>query len=173
MKKALLVIDMQNIYSSGEDWACKDFEDAIKYIEKLIKEFSKSDIFFTKFKASDNPIGVWMEYNEVYKHINENYYLNDYTDKLKKYLTNDNLFIKDTYSSLKNKDLYDKLKFYDLIYVTGVTAGCCVLSTVFELIDMGKKIVYCTKGIAALSEGTEEAVINILKGLSPLHVIIK
>lgn len=52
-------------------------------------------------------------------------------------------------------------------------AECCVLSTVISLIDMGKKVIYCSDAIAGKNQETENAVITILKELSPLHVIIE
>lgn len=66
-----------------------------------------------------------------------------------------------------------KLEQFDTIYITGVIAECCVLSTIFSLIDIGKKIIYCKDGIAGQSEEKEKAVIKILEDLSPLHVVFE
>lgn len=170
---ALLVVDMQNVYLPENEWACIRMDKVIKYIEDKIKIFPKNKIFFTQHTASQNPIGQWKMYNEKYNNINESEYLNDYVPGLKKYITNDNLFIKSGFSALSNKNLIEVLDKFDTIYITGVIAECCVLSTIFSLIDMGKKIVYCKEGIAGQSEEKEKAVIKILGDLSPLHVVFE
>ena len=72
-------------------------------------------MFFTKHIAFENPKGQWKIYNEKYDKINSNNYLNDYIIELKKYLTNDNLFIKSGYSALSSGDLLEKLDKFDTI----------------------------------------------------------
>ncbi|MBR3696987.1 MAG: cysteine hydrolase [Clostridia bacterium] len=170
---ALLVIDMQNAYLPGNEWECNKILKVVKNIEEKIKEFPLNQIFFTKYIASENPKGVWKEYNNVYSEINSNENLNDYIKEIKKYITKNNSFIKSEYSSLSNLKLKNKLNEYEIIYVTGVVAECCVLSTIFDLIDMGKKIIYCKEAIAGQKEEKEKAVIEVLKALSPLHIIFK
>lgn len=167
---ALLVVDMQNVYLPENEWACIKMDKVIKYIEEKIKQFQKNKIFFSQHIASKNPKGQWEIYNRQYSDINASEYLNDYVPSLKKYTTNDNLFIKSGFSALSNKNLLQTLEQFDTIYITGVIAECCVLSTIFSLIDMGKKIIYCKDGIAGESEEKEKAVITILKELEPLHV---
>lgn len=170
---ALLIIDMQNVYLPGNDWACTRANEITKYIRTKMKEFSEDRIFFTQHKASENPKGIWKKYNEQYEGINSNDYLNDIVIELKKYTNENNLFIKSGFSALSNEMLLEKLKAFDTIYVTGVVAECCVLSTIFSLIDMGKKIIYCNDGIAGKNEDTEKAVKKVLLELSPLHVEFK
>lgn len=167
---ALLIIDMQNVYLPENEWACIKMPEAINYIEEKIKKFPMGQVFFSKHIASKNPKGQWELYNKKYDKINSNKYLNDYIPELKKYLTNDNLFIKSGFSALSNKDLLAALDKFDTIYLTGVISECCVLSTIFGLIDMGKKIIYCSNGIASQSDQKEKAVIKILENLSPLHI---
>jgi Amidases related to nicotinamidase len=58
------------------------------------------------------------------------------------------------------------------VVVTGVVAECCVLSTVFSLIDEGIYTVYVTDGVSGLDKPKEDATILTLSGLSPLHVEI-
>ena len=171
-KDALLVIDMQNVYLKPNKWACMHMKKTIDYIENIIKTFNKEDIFFTQFIANRND-GTWNKYNEENKDIIDNNYLNDYVNELKRYLNDDNLYTKSTYSCLKNTELYNKLKSYDNVYVTGVVAECCVLSTIFDLIDMGKKVIYLKRGISSISTENEKSVLKILEDLSPLHILFK
>lgn len=170
---ALLIIDMQNVYLPGNEWECNRMEDTIKYIEDKIKKFSKERIFFSQHIAFENPKGTWKEYNEKYDKINSSKYINDFIDNFKKYITNENVFIKSGFSALSNDILFEKLDKFDTIYVTGVVAECCVLSTIFGLIDMGKKVIYCSAGIAGQNEEKENAVHEVLKELSPLHVMFE
>lgn len=163
---ALLVIDMQNVYLPENEWSCIKMAEIIKYIEEKIKDFPINQVFFTKHMAFSNPKGQWKMYNK----INSSKYLNDYILELKKYLTDDNLFVKSGFSALSSNELFNALDRFDTIYITGVIAECCVLSTVFSLIDMGKKIIYCKNGIAGENEEREQAVIRVLEELSPLHV---
>ena len=172
-KCALLVIDLQNAYLPGNKWACKKIVSAIKNTEDIIKKFSDNQVFFTKFIATNEPEGVWKDYNEEYADINANEYLNEYVEEIKKYITKDNSFIKSKYSCMSNIELKRKINEFDVIYITGVVADCCVLSTVYELIDMGKKVVFCKDAIAGQNEIKENAVIEVLKGMSPLHIIFE
>ncbi len=167
---ALLVIDMQNVYLPENEWSCIKMAEIIKYIEEKIKNFPINQVFFTKHMAFSNPKGQWKMYNKKYDKINSSKYLNDYILELKKYLTDDNLFVKSGFSALSSNELFNALDRFDTIYITGVIAECCVLSTVFSLIDMGKKIIYCKNGIAGENEEREQAVIRVLEELSPLHV---
>ena len=167
---ALLVVDMQNVYLPENEWACKRMKEIIKYIEKEIKNFKSNQIFFTQHRPAQKPKGAWKMYNEKYIDINSNEYLNDYVPELKKYITKDNLYTKTGFSALSNKALIEELDKFDTIYITGVVAECCILSTIFGLIDMGKKIMYCCGGIAGQNEEKEKAVKEVLKGESPLHV---
>jgi nicotinamidase-related amidase len=173
MKEALLVIDMQNIYLPGEKWECGTILSAIDYIDDMIGRFDSHNIFFTEFISPKEPVGVWKDYLDKYSDVAYDEYLNDYIDRFKKYLNKDNLFSKSTYSSMSNEDLKNRLEEYDTRYVTGVTCDCCVLATIYDLIDMGKKIIYCKKGISGYTKKEEQAVIDSLNGLSPLHVEFK
>lgn len=170
---ALLVIDMQNVYLPENEWSCIKMGKVINYIEEKIKEFPKNQIFFTQHIAFENPKGQWKIYNKKYANINSNKYLNDYIPELKKYLTNDNLFTKSGFSALSSKNLFKALDKFDTVYITGVIAECCVLSTIFSLIDMGKKIIYCSNGIASQNKQKEKAVAKVLEELSPLHIEFK
>lgn len=169
----LLIIDMQNVYLPGQPWACPNIKHAIQYIEKKISEFPKNQIIFTKYLPFHYPKGVWKDYNIVNAQINHNSWMNDYVEELKPYLTESNFYSKSTYSCCKNEELYRKIDSYERIFVTGVVAECCVLATVFDLIDMGKKVIYLKEGIAGESEEKENNVMTILEGLSPLHIIFR
>ncbi|CVI65783.1 Isochorismatase family protein [Clostridiales bacterium CHKCI001] len=170
-KDLLLIIDMQNVYLPGQPWACPNIKRAISYIEKKICEFTENQIIFTQYQPFDCPKGVWKDYNIVNAQINCNSWLNDYVEELKPYLTDSNFYSKSTYSCCKSKELYKRIDSYERVFVVGVVAECCVLATVLDLIDMGKKVIYLKEGVAGESEEKEDNVITILEGLCPLHIL--
>lgn len=172
-KDFLLVIDMQNAYLPENPWGCVKMREAIQYTLQVIEKFQEKHIGFTKFIPPQNPIGTWKDYNKVNKNINRSDWMNEYVDELKPYLREDNTYFKSVYSCCHNDKLYKKLVQYDRIFVVGVVAECCVLSTVLGLVDMGKKVIYLTKGIAGESVEKEAEVIRVLEGMSPLHILFR
>ncbi|MFR7376352.1 MAG: isochorismatase family protein [Oliverpabstia sp.] len=60
----------------------------------------------------------------------------------------------------------------DRIILTGVVSECCVLSTFFEGIDLGCKLIWLTDATSEAPEPdpAEAKPQHILQGLSPLHV---
>lgn len=166
----LLVIDMQNAYLPGQPWACEGIEDTIAYIQQVIAQFPKNQILFTQYVPSKHPEGVWEEYNILNSQINADRWLNDYIEALKPYLNGNNLYQKSVYSCCGDEKIRSIIAGYKRVFVTGVVAECCVLSTVFDLIDMGKKVVYLKQGIAGESVRKANAVLEVLEGFSPLHV---
>lgn len=166
----LLVIDMQNIYTTGQKWACLDTEGAADRINTIIDSGKCSDVIFTRFLASDHPEGVWKEYNKKYECVNQDAWANEmvpqFADNLKKYP----LYTKSVYSSLAIPEVLAAARKADRVIVTGVVAECCVLSTVFALMDAGIYVVYLTDGVSGLDKEKEAATELTLSGLSPLHV---
>lgn len=172
-KDLLLVVDMQNVYLPGNEWACVDVENVITYIKEMLEYFPENQIVFTQFLPPAHPQGTWEMYNIVNKEINRECVLSEYMEEFLPYLKEDNLYSKSVYSCCGNQEFCDKIMQYERIFITGVVAECCVLSTVFDLIDMGKKIVYLKRGIAGGSKEKEEAAMKVLEGLSPLHILFR
>jgi len=169
-KDLLLVIDMQNVYTEGNQWACTNTLQAAEKIKALFNKKAFSDAAFTRFLASDIPQGVWKEYNKENAEVNSDEYANDMLDCFKEELSEYPLYTKSVYSSLDIPEVRRKAAEADRVVVTGVVAECCVLSTVMALIDAGVYVVYLTDAVAGIDDSTEEAVKLILSGLSPLHV---
>lgn len=166
----LLIIDMQNVYLPGQPWACEGIEGAIVYIQKVIAQFPQNQILFTQYIPPQNPKGVWKDYNMVNAEINADPWLNDYIKEMIPYLNETNLFQKSVYSCCGDEKIRSVITQYERVFVAGVVAECCVLSTVFDLIDMGKKVVYLKQGIAGESVKKANAVLEVLEGFSPLHI---
>lgn len=165
----LLVTDMQKVYEKGEKWECLDTEGAAQNILKLIPHMH-GHVIFTEFLASEHPQGTWKEYNRKYRDVNESKYLNEIVDSLKEESEKYPLYAKHTYSSIHIPEVKEAALKADHTVVTGVIAECCVLFTVFDLIDLGVPVIYLTDAVSGLDEAKEKAAVQTLVGLSPLHV---
>lgn len=166
----LLIIDMQNVYTTNQHWACTDTEGVAKRLSNLLMKRPKLNTIFTQFIASNNPIGVWKNYNLKNEKINNDKWLNEIVPQLKPFTTKYPLYSKSTYSSVTIPEVYKEAKKANRVIISGVIADCCVLSTIFSLIDEGCYVVYLIDGISGINKETEDATIITLKGLSPLHI---
>lgn len=170
-KDLLLVIDMQNVYEPGNEWGCENMPEATLNIKKLLdNENKKYDVIFTEYLPSENPKGVWEEYNIVNKNVNEDEYLNEIVEELKPYLEEYPLYSKSVYSSMKIDEVAKASEEANRLVVSGVVSECCVLSTVLDAIDMGYKIIYLKDACAGFTFETEKAVLKVFEGLIPLHI---
>ncbi|MCR5834938.1 MAG: cysteine hydrolase [Lachnospiraceae bacterium] len=171
-KPLALVIDMQNVYSKGQQWECENFDCALFNINKLLECMPKEDVIFTRYIASESPTGVWKDYNRENESVNNNEWLNEIADALKENSKKYACYDKSVYSSLSIDEIKTKMQEKTCVVVTGVVAECCVLSTVMDLIDEGVYVVYLKDAIAGINEETEKATLKILEGLAPLHLKI-
>ena len=73
----LLVIDMQNVYTKGQEWACEGVEAASASILRLLNSRMPEQVIFTRYLAAEHPEGVWKEYNEVNAAVNADAWLNE------------------------------------------------------------------------------------------------
>lgn len=169
-KDLLLVIDMQNVYTKGQKWACLDTEGATERIKRIIDANICEQVIFTRFLPSDEPIGVWRDYNAENAEVNADVYANEMLPQFSEQLEKYPLFTKSVYSSLAIPEVLKAAKRAERVVIAGVVAECCVLSTVFALIDAGIYTIYLTDGVSGLDREKEEAVERILSGLEPLHL---
>lgn len=175
-KDLMLVIDPQNVYLPEGAWGCANMPNAIDNIKKLLdatRRVEDIEVVFTKYIAPSNPKGTWKKYNIENAAINSDEYANEIVDNLSEYTNFYKVYSKDKYSSLSVADIKQKavnILEKGNVVVTGVVAECCVLFTVAELIDLGASVIYITDAVAGFDKAEEEAVITVLKGLSPLHI---
>ena len=172
MKDLLLVVDMQNVYLKNQKWACLDTEGCAERIVSLIKSKRFDDVVFTKFIADPQASGVWADYNKKYADVNASDFANAMVSGLDEVISEYPVYQKSVYSSLAVPEVLEKCRNADRVFVAGVVAECCVLSTVLNLIDLGIYTVYVKDCISGLDRPKEEATELILSGLSPLHVLV-
>lgn len=169
-KDLLLIVDMQNIYTEGQEWACLDTHGAAMRIQKIIDSGRCQNVIFTRFLPPEYPQGVWKDYNRKYAHINANEWGNEMLPEFADALSRYPLYSKSVYSSLAIPEVLAAARRADRVIVTGVVAECCVLSTVWALIDAGIYTVYLTDAVSGFDVPKEDATKLVLSGLSPLHV---
>lgn len=166
----LLIIDMQNVYTCGAKWECRDTAGAAKNILRLAQSEKFDEVILTKFIADENARGVWKNYNIENAAVNNDAWSNELLPELEPLAKKFPVIQKSKYSSLKNEQVLAACKNARRVFVTGVVAECCVLFTAFDLIDAGIYTVYVTDAVSGLNEEKERAAELTLEGLSPLHV---
>lgn len=96
--------------------------------------------------------------------------MNELMDGIKEAAEAYPIYDKSTYSSFQVPAIRQAARKADRIILTGVVSECCVLSTFFEGIDLGCKLIWLTDAISGLNPTLEAETLHILQGLSPLHV---
>ena len=173
-KTAILVIDVQNVYLTGRKWACVSIDAAMANIRRLCAARRDGPVIFTRYIPFAEPEGVWREYNRINAAVNGDAWLNELTDEMKAVAAacGAPVIDKPWYSAWKAEAVRSLLADVDTVVVAGVVADCCVLSTVFDLIDAGKYVIYVKDAISGVSRETEDATVTVLKGLAYVHLKI-
>ena len=165
----LLVIDMQNVYTKGQEWACEGVEAASASILRLLKSQNPKQVIFTEYLAPKHPEGVWKEYNEVNAAINTDPWLNELMPEFLPWTKKYPVYSKSIYSSFGIPEVVEAAKHADHLVISGVVAECCVLSTVLSAIDAGCKVIYLTDAVAGLTEISRKEAEKIVSYFAPLH----
>lgn len=166
----LLIIDMQKVYAKGGEWECMDTENAAQNILRVVQSGAADSAIITKFIADKKARGVWKNYNEQYKKINEDKNANELLPQIAALTDRFKVYEKSKYSSLSIPQVRKACLKAKRVVVSGVVNDCCVLATVFELIDAGVYTVYLTDATSGLDKEKAAATELTLSGLSPLHV---
>ena len=171
MKKndLLLVIDMQNVYLPGEEWACPSMPEAIRNIRALLDADVAERVIFTRFVPPDPAVGTWKAYNEENAAVNASTYLNEMVSELQPFMRKWPVCGKSIYSSCRIPEVAEAMKHADRLVLAGVVAECCVLATMMEAIDCGYKTVFLTDCISGQSEQNEMCIRRIAESFAPVH----
>ena len=168
----IIVVDMQNVYCKGEPWACLDTEGAAESILKILDKASPEQVILTEFLAPEDPVGDWKVYNETFRDINENEYMNELVAQLKERAAAYKVFGKSTFSSLKVPEIQALARKAGRVVVTGVVAECCVLATAFDAVDLGCHVVYLTDAVSGFDHEKERGAMLAMQGLAPVQSTI-
>ena len=111
----------------------------------------------------------WKRYNEEYAEINADEFLSDFPEPIRKITNDENVYIKDTYSSLKSAALKTALKGKKRVVLSGVVAECCVLATMMDAIDLGYEVIYLYDCISGFTAENEKMIRTLAESFSPIH----
>jgi len=147
MKKALLVIDLQNDYlwEKRKKKFAYDTASLIAHVNALIEQFDANDIIYIKHIIQNNPINSKLfgfsiqgtEGAELYGELK---------------IVSDNCFeklLRDAFSSKKLRD-FIKEKQYDSVALCGLDEGGCVSATAKGALGCGLSVEMLTEGIATV-----------------------
>ena len=96
----LLIIDMQNVYAKGGEWECLDTEGAAANILRVVESGAADSAIITKFIADKKARGVWADYNQKYKAINDDKNANELLPQIAALSGRFKVYQKSKYSSL-------------------------------------------------------------------------
>lgn len=132
MKKALIIIDVQNYFVNN---TTKELPHKISsFIDKNNFEF----ILFTQFvNQEDSNYIKQLAWRECFTSPEI-----DIHPQLAKYAANNNVFVKHSYSIFKSNKLVSFLKKNNIqtLYLCGIDTDSCVLASAFEAFDFGYDI---------------------------------
>ncbi len=168
----LLVIDMQNVYTKGQAWACRNTRQTSAAIRRLLDAEVCANVLFTRYLASQQPAGVWAEYNRLNEAINKDRFANEMMPEFVPYLERWPLLTKSVYSSFAIPEVKKAAQKAGRVLITGVVAECCILSTVLAGIDEGCKIIYLKDAVSGLTAESEAETEKIISYFAPLHAQI-
>ena len=169
----LLLVDFQNVYMPGCDWACPSMPEAMKNTIRILDAENAPDFVMTKFVAPADPTGRWAQYNEAYREINENGSLAEIPETLAPYVPRAAAVVdKSTYSSMDAQAVRAAMAGKKAVVLAGVTAECCVLATLMDAMDLGYEVVYLYDCIAGQTAQLEEEVRGIAEIFAPIHTTI-
>lgn len=144
MRKALLVIDMQN-FCVGRD-SCSIFKynnsELIKNVNKIISQYDKDDVYYIVNIMEDNEINRTAPFKAF-----EGCYDAEMVSDL--CVVNDKVYKKYESNAFSNDDLAEALKNSqtEKLEVVGVDEGGCVARTAIAGIKLGFKVTLNTSGI--------------------------
>ncbi len=142
MNRALLIVDVQNDFCPGGALPAPQGDKVVPVINKIIKNFS------IVIASRDWHPKVTVHFNKWPEHCVQNTKGADFpgeldTDKFDEIFVKGTRNIDDGYSAFEATNLnlteYLKSKKVDELFIAGLTAEYCVLSTVFDSIKNGFK----------------------------------
>ncbi|MBR6113654.1 MAG: cysteine hydrolase, partial [Oscillospiraceae bacterium] len=168
----LLIVDFQNVYLPGNDWACPSMPEAMANTIRILSSPGTPDYIMTRYVAPAEPVGRWKDYNEAYREINENAFLSELADEMAPYAAGGHLIDKSTYSSMDAPAVCDALEGKKAVVLAGVVADCCVLATMYDAMDMGYEVVYLYDCIAGSGPESEAEIRALAEIFSPIHTSV-
>lgn len=170
MKNALLVIDMQNVFSR-EEWHVENIDTVKRNVLKLCQSFRGRTIF-TRHLPNPAPKGTWQTYNMAFSHLESDPSNWELMDEFKPF--SETVIVKYTYSCFGAdgfQNLYNRYHEYGFI-LAGVETDFCVLASLLDLVDAGCPVTLVTDAVGAEDMRLNDAIIKICENM-PSQVSLK
>ena len=132
----LLVIDLQNVYTEGQPWACCHIRQAARNIRRLLDAGVCGEVLFTRFVPPAQPEGMWREYNRVNAAVNADAFANAMLPEMAPYLERYPLLDKSVYSSFSIPKVREAAARADRVGVVA-DGGLVELGTHADLVAAG------------------------------------
>lgn len=166
---ALVVIDMQRLFSEATEWCVPTFRSVIPAIRRLI-EARPDAALYTRFltpPTGEHAPGRWQKYYRRWSSVTLAEMTPDMLDlvpEITPYTSAGNICDKKTLSSLADGPLIDILQArrIDTLILAGVETDVCVLATLFDAIDLGFRVVVASDAVTSGSLEGHAATIDIL-----------
>ena len=168
----LLIVDFQNVYLPGNEWACPSMPEAMENTIRILESPNAPDYIMTRYIAPAEPVGRWNEYNEAYREINENEYLSEISEPMTPYAAEGAVIDKSTYSSMDAPEVIAALEGKKAVVLAGVVADCCVLATMYDAMDLGYEVVYLYDCIGGASPESEAEIRALAEIFTPIHTSV-
>lgn len=159
MKKAILVIDMQNICVGKNHAACFNYSgQLVESVNEIIHNNQGHDIIYIRNIMKHNFINKFAPF-KAYEGTKEI----ELTDCLK--VVTDKVFDKYKADAFSNKKLDEYLKNHDIdtVEVIGVDGGGCVAQTALGAVKNGYQVIVNTKGIGTMFHKKQAQYFELLR----------
>lgn len=166
---ALVVIDMQRLFSEATEWRVPTLPSIIPAIRRLI-EARPDAALFTRFltpPTGEHALGRWQKYYRRWSSVTLAQMTPDMLDlvpEIAAHTAAGTICDKKTLSSLADGPLAEILKArkIDTLVLAGVETDVCVLATLFDAVDLGFRVVVAADAVTSASLEGHAATIDIL-----------
>lgn len=165
-----LNIDMQRLFSEQTDWHVRDLFSIVPACAALLSHATDATLFarFVTPVTADDASGAWQRYYRRWSGVTRDRIAPEFLDvivDLTRLAPNAPVLDKAGYSAFSNPDFATLLRARDCrtLILSGIETDVCVLSTAFEAVDRGLRVVVAQDAVASGSSDGHRAALDILE----------
>lgn len=169
MKRALVIIDMQQIFrDTSSQWCVPEYDSAAEKINRLVEGFD-GKVIWTRFVRDPEELGSWKGYYSRWDECRDepDSPVWDITMEVR---PEDEVLSLPTFSKW-GEELNAISDAADELVICGVATDCCVLSTALGAVDAGKSVVIVEDACAGATLQAHDQAIALLQMLEPMTSI--
>ena len=164
-----VVVDMQRLFAEQTVWHVPGLHTILPSIARLAEALSEHTVFarFTVPKTANAAPGQWQQYYRRWstmtgEHLPDG--MVDLIDPLASLARTSRVFDKPGYSVFGASGFVEHLetRSIDTLVFTGVETDVCILSSVFDAVDRGYRVVLPADGVASSSAKAHDAVLGLV-----------